>query len=152
MLGPSYQAVPEFLAERKYQNPTDLLDTPFHKAWKTDLHFWAWVHQHPREAAYFNLFMVAQRSSTKDCFSFLPLQDECQGWPASKPVFVDVGGGTRQQCNTLKENFPSLPGKVILQDLPAVAAEAKVSEGIEVMAHDFFTPQPVKGMSSTTVQ
>ena len=88
--------------------------------------------------------MYAQRSSVKNCFSFLPI-DECKDWPVDKPAFVDIGGGTGQQCVAIKEKFPNLSGKVILQDLPAVIAEAKVPENIETMAYDFFTPQPVKG-------
>ena len=89
--------------------------------------------------------MYAQRSSLKNCFSFLSLGDESKEWPGDGAVFVDVGGGTGQQCVALKEKFPDLPGKVILQDLPAVIAEAKLPEGIETMVYDFFTPQPVKG-------
>lgn len=81
----------------------------------------------------------------KNCFSFLSLDKECADWPSEKPVFVDVGGGTGQQCVAIKEKFPDLPGKVILQDLPAVVAGAKLPEGMEAMAYDFFTPQPVKG-------
>ncbi|KAF2878030.1 O-methyltransferase-domain-containing protein [Massariosphaeria phaeospora] len=99
----------------------------------------------PRETSYFNRFMYAQRSGMKNCFSFLPIDQECKDWPADQPVFVDVGGGTGQQCTTIKEKCPNLPGRVILQDLPAVIAEAKVPDDIETMAYDFFTPQPIKG-------
>jgi hypothetical protein len=85
----------------------------------------------------------------KDCFSFMDLAEECEGWDSTKPVFVDVGGGTGQQCVAVRRKWPGLPGRVVLQDLPAVVAEAEVPEGygIEVMAYDFFTPQPVKGKS-----
>lgn len=145
VLGPAFQAIPEFLAERKYQNPTELLDTPFNKAWNTDLPLWDWLAQHPREGAHFNRFMHAQRSSVKNCFSVLPITEQCADWPGDKPVFVDVGGGVGQQCVAIKEQFPNLPGKVVLQDLPSVVADVTLPEGIEVMAYDFFTPQPVKG-------
>ncbi|KAI9707878.1 MAG: hypothetical protein M1820_004484 [Bogoriella megaspora] len=89
--------------------------------------------------------MYAQRSSVNNCFSFLPIEEECKDWPSDKPVFVDVGGGTGQQCMALKEKFPRLPGRVILQDLSAPIEEASVSNGVEKMVYDFFTPQPVKG-------
>ena len=95
--------------------------------------------------------MYAQRSSMKNCFTFLPIDEETKGWLVEKPVFVDVGGGTGQQCAAIKEKFPELPGKVILQDLPAVVAEAKLPEGIEAQAYAFFTEQPVKGKSCTPI-
>lgn len=40
VLGPSFQAIPEFFAERKWKNPMELLDTPFHKAFNADKSFW----------------------------------------------------------------------------------------------------------------
>jgi demethylsterigmatocystin 6-O-methyltransferase len=108
---------------------------------------WDWLHQDQRLTTYFNRFMYAQRSSTKNCFSFLPLEVECSTWPAENPMFVDVGGGTGQQCLELKKKYPNLTGRVILQDLPAVVAEAEFPAdlGIEKMAYDFFTEQPIKG-------
>lgn len=147
VLGPSFQAIPEFLAEKKWQNPTELLDTPFHKAFKTDQPLWTWLHEHPALTTHFNRFMYAQRSSVKNCFNFLNVGEEAKAWPTDKAVFVDIGGGTGQQCVEIKKKFPDLPGRVILQDLPAVVAEAKVSDGIEAQAYDFFTPQPVTGIT-----
>lgn len=73
------------------------------------------------------------------------MAEECRGWSTERAVFVDIGGGTGQQCIALKDRFPGLPGKVILQDLPLVVAAAVIPEGVEAMAYDFFTLQPVKG-------
>ncbi|KAF1950753.1 o-methyltransferas-like protein [Byssothecium circinans] len=145
VLDPAYHAMPTFLAERKYRNPNELLDTPFNTAWSTKMPLWDWLSEHPEHRSHFDRFMVAQRSSVKNCFSFLSLDKECENWPAERPVFVDVGGGTGQQCIALKEKFPELPGTVILQDLPTVVAGVELPEGIKVHAYDFFTPQPVKG-------
>jgi len=45
--------------------------------------------------------------------------------------------------------FPDLAGRVILQDLPAIIESGLKEElagfGIEAIAHNFFTPQPIKG-------
>jgi demethylsterigmatocystin 6-O-methyltransferase len=89
--------------------------------------------------------MHAQRSSVKNCFGFLALGDECSDWPDEKAVFVDVGGGTGRQCVALREKFPDLKGRVVLQDLPAVVAGVGMLDGVEVIGYDFFTEQPVKG-------
>lgn len=45
----------------------------------------------------------------------------------------------------LREKYPDIPGRVILQDLPATVERALPTPGVENMAHDFFQPQPVKG-------
>ena len=53
---------------------------------------------------------------------------------------------------SLKQHFPGLPGKVVLQDLEEVIRDAvengTVDDGVQTMVHDFFTSQPVKGMLS----
>jgi len=59
-------------------------------------------------------------------------------------VFVDVGGGNGSQCTALRKRFPTLQGRVILQDRSAVLEKATANEDIERMAHDFLTEQPVK--------
>lgn len=65
---------------------------------------------------------------------------------AETPVFVDVGGGIGSQCANFKTKLPSLPGRVILQDLPVVLEHALDTKGVEISAHNFWTEQPVKGM------
>ncbi|KAL1643847.1 hypothetical protein SLS61_009075 [Didymella pomorum] len=59
-------------------------------------------------------------------------------------LFVDVGGGNGSQCAALRERFPSLQGRIVLQDRPAVLENAAVIEGVEKMAHNFLTEQPLK--------
>lgn len=92
--------------------------------------------------------MYAQRSSVKDCFSFLSLDEDILEWPAGKPFFVDVGGGTGQQCIALRERWPEMKSRIVLQDLPSLVNKVQVPEGIDVMAYDFFTKQPVIGKIS----
>ena len=60
-------------------------------------------------------------------------------------LLVDIGGGLGQDVETFKNRFPTAPGRMILQDLPRAVEHAKLSPGIEAIAHDFMTPQPVKG-------
>lgn len=109
---------------------------------------WEWLHQHPRETANFNRFMIAQRSSTPNCFNHYPIEEQCKGWPVGKPVVVDMGGASGQQCIEFRKRFPKIQGRVIFQDLPAVIEDAR-SQGlpgdVEAMIHDFYTPQVVKG-------
>ena len=59
-------------------------------------------------------------------------------------MFVDIGGGMGHEAIAFLKRFPNLPGRVVLQDLPAVVAQVDL-DGVEVMAHDFFEPQPLHG-------
>ncbi|KAI1395248.1 S-adenosyl-L-methionine-dependent methyltransferase [Hypoxylon fuscum] len=63
-------------------------------------------------------------------------------------AFVDIGGSIGVQCLALKEKRGSRPGRIINQDRLEVIQKAKeslVNKGVEAMAYDFFTEQPIKG-------
>lgn len=77
--------------------------------------------------------------------SVYPVEAEAAGKLAEQPLYVDIGGGIGHQCKQFKDKFPNLPGRVVLQDLPHSIARAFPTHGVENMAHDFFTPQPVLG-------
>ena len=64
-------------------------------------------------------------------------------------LMIDVGGGTGSQVIDFKAQFLHLPGRYVLQDLYAlkINGATKHPDGVEVMAYDFFTPQPIKGKS-----
>ena len=64
------------------------------------------------------------------------------------PLLVGVGGGLGQDVVTFQEESPQSPGRLFVQDLPAVIEEANKKNPdatIEFQDHDFFTPQPIKG-------
>lgn len=61
-------------------------------------------------------------------------------------LFVDVGGGRGESLRTFRNDHPELNGRVVIEDLPKVV---EGQEGVEVIAHDFFAPQPVKGMQTS---
>lgn len=56
---------------------------------------------------------------------------------------VDVGGGKGHDLEAIHDRFPSA-GKLVLQDQEAVIGTSTVFES---MAHNFFQPQPIKGMT-----
>ena len=64
----------------------------------------------------------------------------------TRPLIVDIGGGLGQSLTQIKEKWPKLEGKMILQDKPHVLAmSGDLGPGIEKQAHNFFQEQPVKG-------
>ena len=60
-------------------------------------------------------------------------------------LMVDVGGANGSQLMDFKAQFRDLPGRFVLQDLPESVQTVKPRESVEVMAYDFFTPQPIRG-------
>jgi O-methyltransferase domain len=60
-------------------------------------------------------------------------------------LLVDVGGGRGHIVEAIRESFPELKGRMIVQDLKETVEEIEDPKGFEPMAHDFFQPQPVKG-------
>ena len=61
-------------------------------------------------------------------------------------LIVDVGGSTGHDLDLFVEANPGIPGRLVLQDLPEIIAQARPrSSRIEATVHDFFTLQPIKG-------
>lgn len=63
---------------------------------------------------------------------------------SSDVAFVDVGGGNGQQCASLRQKFPDLQGRIVLQDRPDVLKIALPVDNMEKMDYDYLTEQPVK--------
>lgn len=66
-------------------------------------------------------------------------------------MLVDMGGGQGQDISAFRRQLPNAPGRLILQDLPGAIAKAKTKglhPSIEMMEHDFFTEQSIKGKCS----
>ena len=90
-------------------------------------------------------FMDAQLKTLSSWLDVITFDTEvAQDAKPEDVVFVDVGGGNGSQCAALKQRFPSLQGRIILQDRPAVLESALEVKGLEIMSHDLLTEQPVK--------
>lgn len=143
---PEFQALPAFLRRTGYENPADEMNTVFQFANNTTGHQFEWFKDHPQELAHFNDFMASRRKPSLSWLSVYPVEEETAGLAdPCRAVYVNMGGGIGHQCAEFKAAFPSIPGRVILQDLPHTIAQALKTEGVENMGHDFFAPQPIKG-------
>ncbi len=64
-------------------------------------------------------------------------------------LLIDVGGSGGHDLIGFHKAHPSMPGRLILQDLPttiqSLDSAALAQQSIKPMGHDFFTPQPVHG-------
>ncbi|KAL2850273.1 S-adenosyl-L-methionine-dependent methyltransferase [Aspergillus pseudoustus] len=142
--GPCTQALPNFFADNGYQEPSSLKDCPFQKGFRTEQSIFEWLPQNPKQLKWLGQTMALERPTVwVDHFPLLEYLGDFAA--ADKTLFVDVGGSIGHQAKALREKFPTLPGKVIVQDLPGVVAEAPPTEGVEFVGFDFFNPQPVQG-------
>jgi hypothetical protein len=133
--------------EHSIMNPQDTR-TAFEIGHKSDVGFYEWMETHPIQAKAFIGFMQAQFISLPSWLSVLDFESEISkdADPATF-IFVDVGGGTGQQCQALCDKFPNLKGKIVVQDRPAVLDKAITGSRVERMSYDYLTEQPVKGPS-----
>lgn len=93
-----------------------------------------------------NLFGTPERVRWLDWFDVKKVLD---GVKDQSPAyaFVDVGGGVGHECEALLKKHPDIKGRLILQERAEVLKQiTKRNDRIEPAEHDFFKPQPVKGM------
>lgn len=66
---------------------------------------------------------------------------------ASSVLLVDIGGNTGYQLKDFVKDPARRTGRLIVQDLSmALGNKDDLAQlGIESIAYDFFTPQPIKG-------
>ena len=123
-------------------------------ALNTPFEFWTWLKQDPERVRAFNSSMIGRRQAATEAawFRRYPVVESlCSTLSPdlNEVLLVDVGGGRGQDMVAFRSEFPSLPGRLVLQDLESTVSEINTedmeSRGIEVLPHNFFDPQPVKG-------
>ena len=95
--------------------------------------------------------MSAQREGRAYWLDFYPFEQKlsAQGRDEEHDIlFVDVGGALGSEIKELRKKYPSLKGRMILQDRQQTIDHVSPDPGMEAMVYDFFTPQPVIGTTS----
>ncbi|KAF1952680.1 S-adenosyl-L-methionine-dependent methyltransferase [Byssothecium circinans] len=145
---PGMQPLPRFLAETSYKNPTYPEHLPFNSAFGPQL-FFSWVQEHPEVLGSFLEWVAVQRQGHTGWLEFYPFEQQViNGFDQEDPnavLLVDIGGNTGHELQEIRRHFPSLPGRMVLQDLPSTIEQVQSGHEFEVMAHDFFTSQPIHG-------
>ena len=109
---------------------------------------WEYFKDHPERGQSFNTFMQGQHQGRTCWLDFYPAEERLFAELAKEDdavLLVDVGGGRGHDLLELAKRKGTGHGRLILQDLPEVVADAPESNVVESMGYDFFTPQPVKG-------
>ncbi|KAL6232854.1 hypothetical protein BDW75DRAFT_216760 [Aspergillus navahoensis] len=157
---------PEYFRRNKHAFPSSATDTPFQLAKNTSLDYFAWLAEHPALATDFQAWMAVKQQASPNWVDWFDVEgvilDEFrahslgqaqgqgsgdgEGDANGEVLIVDIGGGKGHYLHAFNRKFPDTPGRRILQDLPHVLdTVTDVPEKTELMPHDFFTAQPVKG-------
>ncbi|RYP50589.1 hypothetical protein DL768_003934 [Monosporascus sp. mg162] len=153
---PASLSLPEWLQSNGYKDPTGLTPTAWGSAFHTDQHPYSWLADNPWALELALAHMRIQREGRPLFFDALDFEKRfAQDTTSSTVLFVDIGGSTGSQSLTFRQRYPSLPGRVIVQDRPEIVQRAKAtlasSANIEAEEYDIFTPEPVKGMTDQSV-
>ena len=94
----------------------------------------------------FNLWMTTTHEKQKSWLDVFPIEQLYQQAMSNPktPLFVDIGGGIGHQCAALRNRFPSIKSRIVLQDLPFSIERALSTEGVENTVFDFWEEQPIK--------
>lgn len=108
--------------------------------------------ENPQQRESFDNYMGFNRSDVLAWCEIFPITDQFSASLRSDPrdvLLVDVGGSYGHNLLRFKDRYPSLPGRLILQDLPeTINSLSGELSGVEAMSYNFFDPQPVKGTST----
>lgn len=137
---PAVMSLPRTLAEHKYLAPTKETGTPF--KWAHGEELWTWLGSHPERAAN----MVAGMRSHNPANAY-PWGDELGKLDIGDDdiAIVDVAGGKGHIMEEIRQRYPTIKGRFVVQDLPSTFEVAPIPPvGVEFMAYNIFTPQPIR--------
>lgn len=138
--------MPEYIAQTRYTNPTDEKNGVFQytKGFKGGLYDYH-VTQ-PREAQSFNQAMGGIMGDQASWTEVYPHETLVNSAAANdSPILVDMGGGLGHDLEHFRAHHPHVADRLYLQDRRDVVALSKCPDPVHKMAHDLFTPQPVRG-------
>ena len=144
---------PDFLRETNYVNPTDKDKSAWKYAYKTDQHFFDHINSpgQERKLEAFSNHMQFKTVGLK-WYEVPGIMEAAFGDTKigeQDALLIDIGGNGGHDLIGFHTAHPSLSGRLILQDLPAIIQSVDsaplAQQDIEVMGHDFFTPQPIHG-------
>lgn len=151
-----YSSLPDYFKTHKPEELYDLKKSPFcFSIGKEGKTYYEAIDENPEQRGIWNscLQIIEKNMPVSGMFPWESLKAMVEKEP-ERPFIVDVAGGRGQALLKLQEEIPGVyGGKLVLQDLPIVINTLKPEDipGIEPMAYDIFTPQPVKSEFSLTL-
>ena len=142
-------AFPNWLRKRGYKTTGAIDDNVTTETLGAPI--WTWYENNLKDNAVFDSAMSIQESFPRGMKPPYPFSRDTDGlrMDSDAVALVDIGGGFGQAIKKLREEYPNLKGRFILQDLPKTINQINVAkamtQGFEPMVHDFFNPQVIKG-------
>ncbi|KAF5535492.1 sterigmatocystin 8-o-methyltransferase [Fusarium mexicanum] len=144
---PTFSALPEYLKQTGYKNPSDSNNCNWQFANKCKENVFQSLALNPTAAKEFNDAMESHSKYNLTPWpEVYPTENLVADPKPDRPLVVDVGGSKGHDLIKFYNCHPDIPeGSLVLQDLPEILRELAIPDNITVHPHDFFTPQPVKG-------
>lgn len=144
-----WENTPKWLADRDWKHPEDSKDTPASFTWNApNTTLFEYLAQNPDAGERFGAMMTVQASG-KTMWAdegFYPVKERLGGAKEDEVLVVDIGGGAGHDLLGFKKRHPELKGRLVLEELPYMISQVSGKlDGIELVEHDFYTPQPIKG-------
>lgn len=151
---PMFDAVPGVIRDNGRRDPTDRLNGAAQRAFNAPGRELFDILKDKGSVAVegFSTFLSTFAKDSAKIYEVYPVQEVLvAGYDSSisDHVWVDVGGSFGSFTADLKQQFPALQGKCVVEDMAPVVELAKskgLNKHIEFVAHDFFTKQPIEGM------
>ncbi|KAF4310395.1 O-methyltransferase family 2 [Botryosphaeria dothidea] len=148
--GPAYVKLWEFFKSNGWQNPTSATNNPYTHAHQTGgKNVFEYMTHYPERVQAFNDAMGAHtQSSSAWTVETYPFAAELSQMNTDDNtiLFVDIGGGKGHVTRHVRSLCPDIKGKMVFTDRePVIADVVETMPGVEKMAYDFFTEQPIKG-------
>lgn len=104
----------------------------------------------PEHRADFDAYMRARKAEpSRRWHHTYPVMAAIEANSAAPWTIVDVGGSKGHDLQSFADSTPEFQGRLVLQDLPDTVAplleDKAAKRAFEPTAHDFFTPQPIRG-------
>lgn len=148
---PSMLKFPQWLSERGAKCPSDPRDGLLQFAFGTRLEAFELWHSDPAILGNFNLCMDAINMVQLSWLNWFPVKEQVyEGINLNEDsvALVDVGGGRGQPLSMFQEKYSTSPGRLVLEELPAVVDDIKqpLNSAIKIVKYNFFQQiQPVSG-------
>jgi hypothetical protein len=140
--------MPNYLESTGFKNVTGG-PGPFETSHDTTDGMFQFLNKRPALMSNFNAFMSGSLETRKSWFETFPVDDILLDGASTDPesvLLIDIAGGEGHDVQAFHRQFPEVPGKLVLQDLPPTIDNIKsLDSKIIRQKYDFFTRQPIEG-------
>ncbi|KAH0424693.1 hypothetical protein CcaCcLH18_11415 [Colletotrichum camelliae] len=141
---PIYAKLPKFFEATGYKNPEDSRQSGFQYAHGWDGDLWSYYQAHPKEQEEFSIIQQSIAAQQPAWIDIYPKDSLLDAEPDT-PLLVDIGGSTGHDILKFHGLYPEQASRLYLEDVESVVKKAELPSGVNKVAYDFFTPQPVQG-------